>query len=245
MNKLELQVSVEALTQLTPSRNLSTLPAKQIEDKEFTFIRSIINKTYMTPEEIALVEGSEAKLVDKIRATTFVYAGAGTTIGLRANSLLGLRSFKGTAATKTTAHNALAAASKKGTEAELYETVGEAMYSQNEEMLKGNPDYLPSFPVSFKVIAAIPVTLNVMQEGTDEPAKAYPMQAYVKFQEEIDKRTALRNNEIAAGAQREPFNVGELYADVNFRNSLRGTALVNGGVGATAYQSVYIKKVSL
>ena len=146
-------------------------------------------------------------------------------------------------AIKTTAaaEKAINDAEKNHKESETYRTLAHHLLAEAEEA--NDENYQPSLPVSFKVLTARDVELNVDQVG--EPAgtkaKMYPMQAYTKFQEEVEARTKASEEIRKSNPDAEPFNVSELFQDVAFRNRLRGSKLINDGVGFEPFKTVYIE----
>jgi len=248
MDKSKLLFTVDQLTQLAPARSLSLLPIEQLQGKEFKFVDTTINKTYLTEEQLAEIEEDPLK---KLEATTFLYIGAGHTIGLRASSLINLRVMT-EKLTTAKAKTALTKAKKDSKMEDFSSLLYSTLLKEKEEHEKGSDEagfkeYKPSFPDSFKVIVADEVIFDgVTQQGkdgipTDIPAKSYPMQAYEKFQDEVESRTLAAKARVNDAGEAYPFNISELFNDLSFRSSLRGTPLVNGGKGAQAYKTMYVE----
>ena len=241
METNEFKITVDSLAQLSPARTLSTLPISDLQGKEFKFVKAIINRTFMTDEDYEALKANTDP-VAKIEATTYIYTGGGINIGLRARSILGLRTMmKKAIKTTAAAEKALDDAEKNNKESDTYRTLAHHLLAEAEEA--NDENYQPSLPVSFKVLTARDVELNVNQVGAPEGTKAkmYPMQAYVKFQQELEARTKAAEEVRKTNPDAEPFNPSELFRDVSFRNSLRGTELVDGGVGLEPFKTVYIE----
>jgi len=239
-SKPELALPLSVLAEIAPARTLSTMKSADIVDKVFSFVNAVVRTRYMTDEQKAAYEEGVREQEETgetnskvLEATTIIYAGAGTTIGLRANSLLALRTFE--AATIGTPAKAKAAVQKENNE-DAYTTLSGAMMKHAEEVKAqpGAPAYSPQFPSAFRILHAEEVKSGVNQVGTETEALAYPMQAYKKFALEDKKR---KNDPV----NYPEYNVGQLYQDQAFRDSLAGTELTSDK--AEAYKTIFIEKI--